>query len=461
MEMKPPVKRIGDIGLWCLFDEIVPIDRIVPHPKANNTHPQKQIALLSKIIQISGWRAPITISKRSGYVTKGHGKLLAAAHSQFSAAPVEYQDYADEASELADMSADNRIAELSALDEKMTKALLIDLHAAGFDFELAGFTLSEVEKLIDIGNVGKTDPDQVPDADSVPQRTMLGDLWILGGHRLLCGSATDRKCAARLMEGTEADMVFTDPPYNVNYQGQTKKHLTIKNDHLSADQFFKFITSAMANYYDHTRKGGAIYVCHSDKEWRAFRSGMEQAGWNLKQCLIWEKNQFVLGRHDYHWRHEPILYGSKPGMPHRWYGGRKQDTVINLPDGVSIEKKEDGSAIVTIDIGLQRLVLKSPELEIIFAGDDSLQTIWKVKKPLANEDHPTIKPVELIERALTNSTQAGGIVSDWFGGSGSTLIACERLGRRARIMEFDPIYCDVIVKRWEAYTGKEAIRVAG
>ncbi len=454
-----PREMIEHIPVWCRFDAIVRVDELKKHPKNNNTHPKKQIELLAKIITSVGWRAPITVSSLSGYITKGHGRLLAATLIGSVAVPVEYQAYKTEAEELADLSADNKIAELSILDEGLTRTLLLDLKSSGYDLELAGFLIGEADKLIELGSDGEKDPDDVPDIGGLVPVCQRGQLWELGDHLLLCGSAAMREDAARLMENGDAHMVFTDPPYNVNYQGGTKQKLKIKSDNMTHDAFSKLITSAMENMYRHTVAGGGIYVCYSDSEAITFRTALSSVGWELQQCLIWEKNQFVLGRRDYHHRHEPILYAYKPGSKRYWYGGRKQDTVVNLPDGVLIERIEENATYITVDVGLQRVVIKVPDHEIVFAGDDALQTIWKVKKPLRNEEHPTIKPVELIERALRNSSQPGDIVADFFGGSGSTMIACERLNRRARMLELDPVYCDVIVGRWEKFSGKKAVLV--
>ncbi len=452
--------RAGLIPIWCAFDDVIALDRLKPHPKKNNVHPDRQIELLSRIIMVTGWRAPITVSTLSGHVTKGHGKLAAAIFAGFGSAPVEFQHYEDEAAEISDLLADNKIAELSYLDEEETKALLIDLKEYGADFELAGFELSEVDRILTFGTRGKTDPDEIPEIDETePPITNPGDIWELGGHKLICADATCPNAASKLMDGAMAAMVFTDPPYNVDYAGGTKAHLKIKNDNMKSVQFGSLIRRALFNMRNHATPGGPIYICHADKEWRAFRGGMEDAGWMLKQCLIWEKNQFVIGRQDYHWRHEPILYGWNPGSGHKWHGGRKQDTVINLPDGVLVEEKSDGSAMITIDIGLQRVVFYVSGFEILFSGDDSMQSIWKIEKPLKSEEHPTMKPVALVERAIRNSSLPGEIVIDWFCGSGSTLIACEITGRRARVMELDPHYCDVIVARWENFTGRQSARV--
>lgn len=459
--MVEPRKMVEGVAVWCRFDELAPVVDLREHPKNNNTHPDRQIRLLAKIISESGWRAPITVSRLSGFITKGRGRLLAARVAEMVCVPVEYQGYTDEAAELADLLADNKIADMAEFDDEMTRALLLDLRDLDIDFEVAGFELSEVDKLISLGSVGDTDPDDVPDVDTtVPARSLMGRVWALDDHRLICGDASRPADIQAVVGADLAHMVFTDPPYNVNYQGQKKKRKKIENDNLSDVDFRHLMDSAFAGAIECCVGGAAIYICHADLEWRSFREAMIGAGWLLKQCLVWEKNGFILGRQDYHWRHEPILYGWKPADPgtggHRWYGGRKQDTVITLPDGVLIEDCGEEGVSITVDIGLQRIVLQVPSYEVVFSGDDALQSIWKVAKPMKSEEHPTMKPVELIERAIRNSSRPGDIVLDMFCGSGSTLIACETTGRRARVVELDPHYCDVIVKRWEEFTGGSA-----
>ena len=255
-------------------------------------------------------------------------------------------------------------------------------------------------------------------------------------------------------------MVFTDPPYNVDYQVATKDTMKIMNDNMDGDSFLQFLSGAFLNMYAFTADGGAIYVCHSDLERINFQGAMVAAGWLCKQCLIWAKNQFVLGRQDYQWRHEPILYGWKPGAAHRWYGGRKQSTVIDDFAAITV-KEQEGEVVLTFASGLTSLALKVPSYEVLGIGDDATTTVWRVEKPLRSAEHPTMKPVNIPARAIKNSSLAGGSVLDPFGGGGSTLIAAEQLGRTCYMMELDPKYCDVIIQRWENLTGKKAERANG
>lgn len=251
------------------------------------------------------------------------------------------------------------------------------------------------------------DEDEAPEPPADPV-TRRGDIYQLGRHRLLCGDSTVMSDAQNLMGDARADMVWTDPPYNVAYEGKTKDALKIQNDEMSAENFYQFLYDAYSNMLMFTKPGGAIYVAHADSEGMNFRKAMIDSGWLIKQCLIWVKQALVMGRQDYHWKHEPILYGWAPGASHNWFADRKQTTVLEF------------------------------------------------NRPSRNAEHPTMKPVELIEYCLTNSCAPKGLVLDLFGGSGSTLIACEKIGRSAALMELDPRYCDVIVARWEKYTGKKA-----
>lgn len=250
-------------------------------------------------------------------------------------------------------------------------------------------------------------------------------------------------------------MVFTDPPYNVDYKGGTKDALKIKNDKMSSAKFYNFLHDCFTAASVVSRPGTPIYVCHSDSEGLNFRKSLLDSGWLLKTCLIWVKNQFCLGRMDYHMRHEPILYGWRDGGPHKWYGGRKQDSVIEEMPGVRIAQGDVCSEITFSD-GVRTVVLRVPSFEVVCAVDDTSTTIWKVDKPLKSPDHPTTKPVAIPTRAIINSSINGNKILDLFLGSGSTLIACEMTGRVCFGLELDPKYCDVIIRRWEQFTGQKA-----
>lgn len=389
----------------CAHTDLVDLDLLVPNPRNTNKHSAAQIKLLAKIMNHQGWRNPIVVSTRSGFMTKGHARLEAARLNGWTQAPVDRQHYLTEADELADMIADNKIAELAESDEMRIQGIAMEL-GDSFDFDLFGipdFRITGIDQLDP-----EKDQDEIPAPPKVA-KTKPGDLYTLGRHRLLCGDATNLSDFQKLMGGEMADMVWTDPPYNVAYEGKTKESLTIQNDSMTDDMFYKFLFDAYTNLFMSTKEGGSIYVAHADSEGVNFRKGMIDAGWMLKQCLIWVKQTMVMGRQDYHWRHEPILYGWKPGAAHTWETDRKQTTVLEFD------------------------------------------------RPFRNEEHPTMKPVDLIYYMITNSSRKGHIVLDCFGGSGSTLVACEKAQRRANLLELDPIYCDVIVKRWETLTGERAV----
>jgi len=298
--------------------------------------------------------------------------------------------------------ADNRSSDLSEWDNDMLRKLSEehDLKPWFEDDEL----LAEVLDTVD----GNTDPDDVPEPPADPI-TKSGDLWILGNHRLLCGDSTDTIALGRLMAGLNADLWLTDPPYNVNYEGKTSDALKIQNDSMKDGEFRQFLHDIYVAANCYLRAGAVFYIWHADSEGYNFRGAANDVGWKVRQCLIWLKSCLVMGRQDYQWKHEPCLYGWTEGAAHYWSSDRKQTTILEFD------------------------------------------------KPRRNKEHPTMKPVDLFEYQMANSTKQGDIVLDSFGGSGTTLIAAERIHRKARLMELDPAYCDVIVKRWEDFTGKKAI----
>jgi DNA modification methylase len=278
--------------------------------------------------------------------------------------------------------------------------------------------------------------------------TVLGDVWVMGPHRVACGDATAITTWDALMRGELADCVWTDPPYNVAYE--SKLAGKIKNDDMGDAEFLELLRGSFASLFSVIKPGASIYVAHADTEGLNFRRAFRESGFKLSGCLIWKKNALVLGRSDYQWIHEPILYGWKPGSKHRWYGGRKQVTVQDLGDSSPFTQQADGSWLIRV--GDQTLVV---------SGDAKVQgpqptSVMHHEKPRRSAEHPTMKPVTLIERMLAFSARSGDLIVDAFGGSGSTLIAAERLGMCARVTELDPKFVDVIVKRWQDYTGRQA-----
>ena len=452
---------MDDIKIHCRYDELADPETLTPNPRNPNQHPKKQIELLAKIIKSQGWRAPVTVSNRSGFIVRGHGRL-AAALLLGCPVPVERQDYATEAEEWADLVADNRIAELASIDADEMAKLLDELNTLDFDMDLTGYSGKALDNLLaDFRAVEVTD-DNFDAAKVVSEIktpvTKRGDIWQLGNHRLMCGDSTITADMDALMSGTRAALVFTDPPYNVNYQGSTKEKLKIKNDNLSPDEFKRFLTDAFKNFYAHTDENAAIYICHADSAGSEFRAAAKDAGWAYKQTIIWVKNQFTIGRQDYQWQHEPIFYGWKDGGTHRFFGGRKQSTVIeDLPITL---KEQDGKTLICVTVGLEQIVIKAKDAEIISRADDGATTTWRFEKPLRNGEHPTMKPIPLCARAIQNNSAPGEIVLDGFAGSGSTIIAAEQTGRKCYAMECDPVYADVIVRRYESFTGRKAERIS-
>jgi DNA modification methylase len=376
-----------------------------------NDHAVKQMA---SVIQEFGFRIPI-IAKSTGDVVDGHLRLKAAHHLGMETVPVLLADDLSPSQIKAFRLLANRSATWADWDDELLGLELADLQDAGFDLALTGFSEDEWDKLIagDVENEGLTDDDAVPEVGETAV-SKSGDIWVLGEHKLLCGDATKAEDYKALLGDELADMTVTDPPYGVNYANSAKdkmrgKNRPILNDNLGSE-FEPFLLATCQNILDVTK--GAVYIAMSSSELDTLQAAFRAAGGKWSTFIIWAKNTFTLGRADYQRQYEPILYGWKDGSQHYWCGARDQ-------------------------------------------GD-----VWQIKKPHKNDLHPTMKPVELMERAVRNSSKTRDIVLDPFGGSGTTLIACEKSGRRARLMELDPKYCDVIVRRWQDFSGKQAIRAA-
>jgi DNA modification methylase len=409
---------------------------LTPDPQNVRTHDAKNLQAIKDSLNAFGQRKPIVTAKGNDgslVVIAGNGTLEAAKALGWSTIQIaEVPDDWDADKARAYAIADNRSAELADWDQTALTSALLDLDAVGWDMKTLGFDPATMDDGDDVVQ------DDVPDLDEQgPTRTKLGQRWILGEHRLMVGDSTSDADIKQLMGEDLADCVFTDPPYNVNYEGGTDDALKIENDNMSDADFKKFLNDAYRLMFESTRPGGGIYVCHADSAGQVFRSEMTGTGWYLKQCLIWVKDQFVLGRQDYHWQHEPILYGWKPGAGHDWYGRRIRTTVLESEQDIRGLKKQD-----LIDMLLEIAETSS---------------IIREPRPRKNIEHPTMKPVPLVARLVANSTKRGDIVLDPFGGSGSTLIACEQMNRRCYTVEYDPRYADVILNRWETFTGQTAI----
>jgi DNA modification methylase len=329
-------------------------------------------------------------------------------------------------------------------DMERLKDLFADLDNGTFDLGLTGFDYAEIEALMNQApeqEVVEDDFNVETVAKEIKQpATRKGDVWQLGRHRLICGDSTNKADISKLMGGKQARLIITDPPYNVNYEGGTG--LRIKNDNMGDSAFYEFLLGAYERMFESAEPGSPIYVFHADTEGVNFRNAYLQAGFKLSECLIWVKNSLVLGHQDYHWKHEPILYGWREGAAHHWYGERDKDTVLENTVNIGKLKKDEMVAL------LKELL-----------QDRENTTIIHEDKPSRNDVHPTMKPLKLVGRLMKNSSRNGDIVLDSFGGSGSTLMAAEQLGRICYTSEFDEIYCDVIVKRWEDFTGSKAVLV--
>ena len=388
-----------------------PIERLIPYARNARTHSDEQVAQIAASIAEFDWTNPILVGP-DGIIIAGHARLLAARKLGMTEVPVIVLDHLTESQRRAFVLADNRLALNAGWDEEMLRVEMAALDEDGFNLELVGFTDDEIEGLLrepEEVNAGNTDDDAVPETLETAI-TVPGDVWILGEHRLLCGDATQMGDVEKVLAGGLADMVFCDPPYNVNYGATMKDKLRgkkrkIANDDLGQD-FEQFLRDACVNILAVTK--GAVYICMSSSELHTLEKAFREAGGHWSTFVIWAKNTFTMGRSDYQRQYEPILYGWKEGTDHFWCGARDQ-------------------------------------------GD-----VWFVKKPVANDLHPTMKPVELVERAVGNSSKGRDTVLDPFGGSGTTMIACEKTGRHARLIELEPKYCDVIIRRWQEFTGKEA-----
>jgi site-specific DNA-methyltransferase (adenine-specific) len=382
------------------------VDSLIPYVKNSRTHSDAQVAQIAASIKEFGWTNPILVDGDNGIIA-GHGRLMAARKLGYKEVPtIELADLT-ETQKRAYIIADNRLALNAGWDNEMLTIELNDLLADGFALELLGFDPKELNALLEPEIVqGLTDEDAVPDVPEEP-KTKLGDIYQLGNHRLMCGDSTNVEAVVELTGGAGVDMLLTDPPYNVAYEGGTG--LTIQNDDMEDLQFRQFLRDAFVTADTVMKKGAVFYIWHADLEGYNFRGACQDAGWTVRQCLIWKKSSLVMGRQDYHWKHEPCLYGWKDGAGHLWAADRKQTTILEF------------------------------------------------EKPSRNGEHPTMKPVALFEYQMLNNTKGGDMVLDLFGGSGTTMLAAEKHGRHAYLMELDPKYCDVIVKRWEDFTGKTAV----
>jgi len=427
----------------------LPVDSLRPYERNARTHSPAQVEQLVAAIREFGFTNPLLVDEQNRIIA-GHGRLEAARVLGMAEVPCILVEGLTDAQRRALVLADNKLALNAGWDVDLLRSELAELRDEGFDLGLTGFDAEELADLFTVEGDNGRDPDEAPELQEVAV-SQPGDVWVLGPHRVICGDSTDVGVLERLLGTEQVDICWTDPPYNVDYEGSAGK---IKNDHMADAAFRDFLRSAFAAAFTVMKPGAAIYVAHADTEGLNFRAAFREAGFKLSGCLIWRKDSLVLGRSDYQWQHEPILYGWKPGSKHRWYGGRKQTTVQSLGDGSPFVQGEDGRWQVRI--GDQVLVV-SGEAEVV----ELVPSIMHEQKPKRSADHPTMKPTALIERHLKNNARSGDLVLDPFGGSGSTLIAADRLGMSARLVELDPRFVDVIVRRWQHYSGRQAVGLDG
>jgi DNA modification methylase len=385
------------------------IDQLIPYINNSRKHSDEQVAQIAASIKEFGWTNPILVDGDNGLIA-GHGRLMAARKLGMDKIPVIELAHLSENQKKALIIADNKLALNSDWDTELLMIELSELDGDDYDLSVLGFDQDELDALLNPiePTTGLTDEDAVPDVPEEP-KTKPGDIYILGNHRLMCGDSCSITDMEKLANDRKVDMWLTDPPYNVAYEGKTKDALTIQNDSMSNDGFRQFLRDAYVTADTVMKPGAVFYIWHADSEGYNFRGAAFDAGWKVRQCLIWKKSTMVMGRQDYHWKHEPCLYGWKEGAGHLWATDRKQTTILEFD------------------------------------------------KPSRNGEHPTMKPVALFEYQMLNNTKGGDIILDSFGGFGTTLLAAEKNGRIAYVMELDPKYCDVIVKRWEDFTGKKAV----
>ncbi len=396
------------------------VSDLLPYAANSRTHSDAQVAQIAASIKEFGWTNPILIDGENTIIA-GHGRLLAARKLGMEEVPSIVLDHLTKAQQRALVIADNQLALNAGWDMDMLKAEIDGLKLEDFNLDLLGFDDKFLDGLLEPEPTeGLTDEDAVPEVPETP-KTVLGDVWVLGNHRLMCGDSTSVTAFDQLMDGAKADMIFTDPPYGMSYGGgraagdhaldkktggvKIKAHGMILNDDLQGDDLIALVRDAIATATASMKEGGALYACFTWRTYAEFEAGLESCGHKVKNCIVWDKKSIGLGNSHYRPQHEFIFYCGG-----QWYGDKAQSDVWYMSRGATGEYV-----------------------------------------------HPTQKPVELVERALNNSSKAGDIVIDCFGGSGSTLVACEKTNRHARLMELDPKYCDVIIKRWQDFTGQKAV----
>ena len=385
--------------------ENVEIEKLIPYKNNARTHSDEQIEKIAKSMKEFGFINPVLVDGNLNVIA-GHGRILGAKKLGMKEVPCLFIEDLTEEQKRAYIIADNRLAEDAGWDKELLKIELEDLKNMNFDITLTGFELEDFDFSMEETEVIEDEFDETVPEEPTSKK---GEIYKLGKHFLMCGDSTDINDVEKLMNGVKADMLLTDPPYNVDYEGGTG--LTIQNDNMDDETFREFLRVSFFNANSVMKEGAVFYIWHADSEGYNFRGACHDIGWKVRQCLIWCKNTLVMGRQDYHWKHEPCLYGWKEGASHLWASDRKQTTVLEFD------------------------------------------------RPSVSKEHPTMKPVGLFDYLIKNNTNKDDIVLDLFAGSGTSIIACEQNGRIAYSMELDPKYVDVIISRWEKLTGQQAERI--
>ena len=413
-------------------------ERLLDNIQPYENNPRKNAAAIDKVaesLKEFGWQQPIVVDA-DGVIIAGHTRLAAARKLGLEKAPVVIAEGLTDEQVRAYRLADNKTNEfaswdLDLLDEELFNIAGIDMNLFGFDMDAVADRAAEVRE-------DNYEPDPPRKPISQP-----GDIWELGEHLVICGDATKDTDLLKIVNRGGADLLLTDPPYNVDYTGKTKDALKIQNDKKDDADFRRFLIDAFTAADVCLREGAAFYIWHADSEGYNFRGAAQDIGWRVRQCLVWNKNVFVMGRQDYQWKHEPCLYGWKEGKAHYFIDARNEETVISDREEINPKRMKKDELVKFVE-------------DIL--ADKISTTVMNEDRPSRSEDHPTMKPIKLMARQIQNSSKPGWTVLDPFGGSGSTLIACEQLNRRCRCAELDPRYCDVIVDRWETFTGGTAKR---
>lgn len=408
----------------------VPLEALKPYENNARTHSEEQVGQIADSITEFGFLNPILIDTENNIIA-GHGRYMAAQRLGMTSVPcLQIEGLSDE-QRRAYILADNRLTELGGWDRELVSNELQDLKDAGFDIDLTGFDIDDIVISDDMGP--DISEEELEERTAAEPRIKRGEVWILGRHRLMCGDSTDHGDCQKLMGGGSVDLLLTDPPYGISYEGGTDDHMAMENDDLIGSQLYEFLKAAFTNAEEVMRQGAPFYVWYASANTKAFTDALLDSGLSAKEELIWVKQTWTLGRQDYQWRHEPCIYGWKEGAAHYFIGLRSLSTV------------EDDIDRLTREQAIERIKELSAYSTAIYEN-----------KPVANRLHPTMKPLSLFKKLIRNSSKTGDVVLDLFGGSGTTLIAAEQMDRTCYMMEYDPHYAEVIIQRWEELTGRKA-----